>query len=180
MIHKEYPNRWHLRISLTLLVWLGYNIRQFSESCSLICLGSLHLEHIIVLLTVCFELSIYRGFSLYSSSDSKLALRAEVSDLEKQLASLEWKLDLLTAQATTIARGKKSRSSAKTRANGQLTGLDEKFAKRNLEVMYLAFVKLSYKTSTPHILLHCLCFTLIPLYIYWSLFHIILCTLIWL
>lgn len=94
------------------------------------------------MLTVCFDLSIYRGSSFYSSSDSKLALRAEVSDLEKQLASLEWKLDLLTAQATTITQGKKSRSSAKTRANGQLTGLDEKFAKRTLEVMFLAFVKL--------------------------------------
>jgi len=72
--------------------------------------------------------------SLEDIRDSKLALRAEVSDLEKQLASLEWKLDLLTAQATTITQGKKSRSSAKTRANGQLTGLDEKFAKRNLEM----------------------------------------------
>ena len=148
MIHKEYPNKWHLRIWLTLLVWLGYDIRQFSESCSVIWLGSLHLEHIIVLLAVCFELSIYRGFSLCSSRDSKLALRAEVSDLEKQLASLEWKLDLLTAQATTITQGKKSRSSAKTRANGQLTGLDEKFAKRNLEVMFLAFVKLQNQYTT--------------------------------
>nr|XP_034579413.1 AUGMIN subunit 3-like isoform X5 [Setaria viridis] len=72
--------------------------------------------------------------SLEDIRDSKLALRAEVSDLEKQLASLEWKLDLLTAQATTITQGKKYRSSAKTRANGQLTGLDEKFAKRSLEM----------------------------------------------
>ncbi|CAN6180774.1 unnamed protein product [Urochloa humidicola] len=72
--------------------------------------------------------------SLQDIRDSKLALRAEVFDLEKQLASLEWKLDLLTAQATTISQGKKSRSYAKTRANGQLTGLDEKFAKRSLEM----------------------------------------------
>ncbi|KAF8732082.1 hypothetical protein HU200_016042 [Digitaria exilis] len=72
--------------------------------------------------------------SLEDIRDSKLALRAEVSDLEKQLASLEWKLDLLTAQATTITQGKKSRSAAKTRANGQLTALDEKFAKRSLEM----------------------------------------------
>ncbi|CAL5078762.1 unnamed protein product [Urochloa decumbens] len=72
--------------------------------------------------------------SLEDIRDTKLALRAEVSDLEKQLASLEWKLDLLTAQATTITQGKKSRSYAKTRANGQLTGLDEKFAKRSLEM----------------------------------------------
>ncbi|CAL5066739.1 unnamed protein product [Urochloa decumbens] len=72
--------------------------------------------------------------SLEDIRDSKLTLRAEVSDLEKQLASLEWKLDLLTAQATTITQGKKSRSYAKTRANGQLTGLDEKFAKRSLEM----------------------------------------------
>jgi len=86
--------------------------------------------------------------SLEDIRDSKLALRAEVSDLEKQLASLEWKLDLLTAQATTITQGKKSRSSAKTRANGQLTGLDEKFAKRNLEVMFLAFVKLQNQYTT--------------------------------
>ncbi|XP_024317112.1 AUGMIN subunit 3 isoform X1 [Brachypodium distachyon] len=71
--------------------------------------------------------------SLEDIRDSKLALRVEVSDLEKQLASLEWKLDLLTAQATTIAQGKKSRASAKTSANGQLTRLDEKFAKRSLE-----------------------------------------------
>ncbi|RLN35791.1 AUGMIN subunit 3-like isoform X1 [Panicum miliaceum] len=79
-------------------------------------------------------LEIVSSTPLSSESDSKLALRAEVSDLEKQLASLEWKLDLLTAQATTITQGKKSRSSAKTRANGQLTGSDERFAKRSLEM----------------------------------------------
>ncbi|CAN6203225.1 unnamed protein product [Urochloa humidicola] len=72
--------------------------------------------------------------SLEDIRDSKLALRAEVSDLEKQLASLEWKLDLLTAQATTITQGKKSRLYAKTRANGLLSGLDEKFTKRSLEM----------------------------------------------
>ncbi|WVZ62185.1 hypothetical protein U9M48_011958 [Paspalum notatum var. saurae] len=72
--------------------------------------------------------------SLEDIRDSKLALRAEVSELERQLASLEWKLDVLTAQATTITQGKKARSSANTRANGQLTGLDEKFAKRSLEM----------------------------------------------
>ncbi|KAL6880671.1 hypothetical protein ACP4OV_012236 [Aristida adscensionis] len=72
--------------------------------------------------------------SLKDIRDSKLALRDEVSDLETQLASLEWKLDILTAQATTITQGKKSRSSAKTRANGQLTDLDEKLAKRSLEM----------------------------------------------
>ncbi|KAJ1288045.1 hypothetical protein BS78_02G058500 [Paspalum vaginatum] len=72
--------------------------------------------------------------SLEDICDSKLALRAEVSELERQLASLEWKLDVLTAQATTITQGKKARSSANTRANGQLTGLDEKFAKRSLEM----------------------------------------------
>ncbi|KAG8100442.1 hypothetical protein GUJ93_ZPchr0013g35197 [Zizania palustris] len=66
--------------------------------------------------------------------DSKLALRAEVSDLEKKLASLEWQLDLLTAQATSITHRKKSRSSAKTRPNGQTARLDEKLAKRNLEL----------------------------------------------
>ncbi|CAD6226471.1 unnamed protein product [Miscanthus lutarioriparius] len=72
--------------------------------------------------------------SLEDIRESKLAFRAEVSDLEKQLASLEWKLDILTAQATTINQGKKFRSSANTRANGQLTGLDEIFAKRSLEM----------------------------------------------
>ncbi|XP_062189597.1 AUGMIN subunit 3-like isoform X3 [Phragmites australis] len=72
--------------------------------------------------------------SLEDIRDSKHALRAEVADLEKQLASLEWKLDLLTAQATTITQGKKSRSSAKTCANRQLTGLDEKLSKRSLEM----------------------------------------------
>ncbi|TVU41944.1 hypothetical protein EJB05_15505, partial [Eragrostis curvula] len=70
----------------------------------------------------------------FGCRDSKHALRSEVDNLEKQLASLEWKLDLLTAQATTITQGKKSRSSAQTRANGQLTGLDEKLAKRSLEM----------------------------------------------
>ncbi|KAL5657085.1 hypothetical protein ACJX0J_030248, partial [Zea mays] len=72
--------------------------------------------------------------SLEDICESKLALRAEVSDLERQLASLEWRLDILTAQATTINQGKKSRSSANTRANGQLTGLDKMFAKRSLEM----------------------------------------------
>jgi hypothetical protein len=77
--------------------------------------------------------------------------------LENQLASLEWKLDFLTAQATTITQGKKYRSSAKTRAIGQLTGLDEKFAKRNLEVMFFAFAiatkQVNHSTTLP--ILYC-------------------------
>ncbi|KAF0908916.1 hypothetical protein E2562_030213 [Oryza meyeriana var. granulata] len=72
--------------------------------------------------------------SLEHIRDSKLALRAEVSDLEKQLASLEWQLDLLTAQATTITQGKKSRASAKTSPSVPIARLDEKLAKRNLEM----------------------------------------------
>ncbi|GJN10059.1 hypothetical protein PR202_ga28118 [Eleusine coracana subsp. coracana] len=84
--------------------------------------------------------------SLDDIRDSKHALRAEVTNLEKQLASLEWRLDLLTAQATTISQGKKSRSSAQTRASGQLTGLDEKLAKRSLE-MNAVLGKLSATTQ---------------------------------
>jgi HAUS augmin-like complex subunit 3 len=80
--------------------------------------------------------SLIRDFLLIFSSDSKHALRAEVSDLEKKLASLEWQLDLLTSQATTITQRNKSRESAKTRATGQLTRLDDKLAKRSLEVNY--------------------------------------------
>ncbi|XP_044965893.1 AUGMIN subunit 3-like isoform X3 [Hordeum vulgare subsp. vulgare] len=72
--------------------------------------------------------------SLGDIRDSKLALRAEVSDLEKKLASLEWQLDLLTAQATTITQGKKSRTSAKTSATGELARFDEELAKRSLEM----------------------------------------------
>ncbi|XP_051206850.1 AUGMIN subunit 3 [Lolium perenne] len=72
--------------------------------------------------------------SLGDIRDSKHALRAEVSDLEKKLASLEWQLDLLTSQATTITQRNKSRESAKTRATGQLTRLDDKLAKRSLEM----------------------------------------------
>lgn len=98
-------------------------------------------KHIFILLTVCCYPSTYEGFSC-SSRDSKHALRAEVDDLKKQLASLEWKLDLLTAQATTISQGKKSRSSAKTRASRTLTGLDEKLAKKSLEVIFLYIVEL--------------------------------------
>ncbi|XP_044456786.1 AUGMIN subunit 3 isoform X3 [Triticum aestivum] len=72
--------------------------------------------------------------SLGDIRDSKLALRAEVSDLEKKLASLEWQLDLLTAHATTITQGKKSRTSAKTSATGKLARFDEELAKRSLEM----------------------------------------------
>jgi HAUS augmin-like complex subunit 3 len=54
--------------------------------------------------------------------------------LERQLASLEWQLDMLTAQATTITQGKKSRVSAKTNPNIQISRLDEKLAKRSLEM----------------------------------------------
>ncbi|CAM0905552.1 unnamed protein product [Alopecurus aequalis] len=72
--------------------------------------------------------------SLGDIRDSKHALKVEVSDLEKKLASLEWQLDLLTAQATTITEGNKSRGSAKTSTTGQLTRLDEKLAKRSLEM----------------------------------------------
>ncbi|XP_044323682.1 AUGMIN subunit 3 isoform X5 [Triticum aestivum] len=71
--------------------------------------------------------------SLGDIRDSKLALRAEVSDLEKKLASMEWQLDLLTAQATTITQGKKSRTSAKTSATGKLARFDEELAERSLE-----------------------------------------------
>ncbi|XP_037484964.1 AUGMIN subunit 3-like isoform X3 [Triticum dicoccoides] len=72
--------------------------------------------------------------SLGDIRDSKLALRAEVSDLEKKLASMEWQLDLLTAQATTITQGKKSRTSAKTSATGKLARFDEELAERSLEM----------------------------------------------
>uniref|UniRef100_A0A0D3GN43 HAUS augmin-like complex subunit 3 N-terminal domain-containing protein n=1 Tax=Oryza barthii TaxID=65489 RepID=A0A0D3GN43_9ORYZ len=72
--------------------------------------------------------------SLEHIRDSKLTLRAEVSDLERQLTSLEWQLDMLTAQATTITQGKKSRVSAKTNPNIQISRLDEKLAKRSLEM----------------------------------------------
>uniref|UniRef100_A0ACD5ULW9 Uncharacterized protein n=1 Tax=Avena sativa TaxID=4498 RepID=A0ACD5ULW9_AVESA len=72
--------------------------------------------------------------SLEDIRDSKHALRAEVSDLEKKLASLELQLDFLTAQATTITQGNKSCGSAKTSATEQLTRLNEKLAKRSLEM----------------------------------------------
>ncbi|KAM0888377.1 hypothetical protein ACQ4PT_028385 [Festuca glaucescens] len=97
--------------------------------------------------------------SLRDIRDSKHALRAEVSDLEKKLASLEWQLDLLTSQATTITQGNKSRESAKTSATGQLTRLDDKLAKRSLEMnavlgkLVAAIQELSYYHSEAAIFL---------------------------
>ncbi|CAL5037216.1 unnamed protein product [Urochloa decumbens] len=66
--------------------------------------------------------------------EAKLAYRAEVFELQKQLARQQAQFDLLAGQASTLIQGRRARVSAMSSVSGQLISLDEILSSRNLEM----------------------------------------------
>uniref|UniRef100_A0A0D9WMQ7 HAUS augmin-like complex subunit 3 N-terminal domain-containing protein n=1 Tax=Leersia perrieri TaxID=77586 RepID=A0A0D9WMQ7_9ORYZ len=66
--------------------------------------------------------------------EAKLAYRAEVFDLQKQLARQQAQFDLLAGQASTLIQGRRARVTAMSAVSGQLISLDEQLSSRNLEM----------------------------------------------
>ncbi|AQK82794.1 AUGMIN subunit 3 [Zea mays] len=66
--------------------------------------------------------------------EAKLAYRAEVFELQKQLVRQQAQFDLLAGQASTLIQGRRSRVSAMSAVSGELISLDEILSSRNLEV----------------------------------------------
>ncbi|CAN6164816.1 unnamed protein product [Urochloa humidicola] len=66
--------------------------------------------------------------------EAKLACRAEVYELQKQLARQQTQFDLLAGQASTLIQGRRARVSAMSAVSGELISLDEILSSRNLEM----------------------------------------------
>ncbi|PUZ61874.1 hypothetical protein GQ55_4G312800 [Panicum hallii var. hallii] len=66
--------------------------------------------------------------------EAKLAYRAEVFELQKQLARQQAQFDLLAGQASSLIQGRRARLSAMSTVSGQLLSLDEILSSRNLEM----------------------------------------------
>nr|CAB3469590.1 unnamed protein product [Digitaria exilis] len=66
--------------------------------------------------------------------EAKLAYRAEVFELQKQLARQQAQFDLLAGQASTLIQGRRARVSAMSAISGELISLDEILSSRNLEM----------------------------------------------
>ncbi|CAN6214798.1 unnamed protein product [Urochloa humidicola] len=66
--------------------------------------------------------------------EAKLAYRAEVYELQKQLARQQAQFDLLAGQASTLIQGRRARVSAMSAVSGELISLDEILSSRNLEM----------------------------------------------
>jgi len=66
--------------------------------------------------------------------EAKLAHRAEVFELQKQLARQQAQFDLLAGQASTLIQGRRARLSAMSTVSGHLLSLDEILSSRNLEM----------------------------------------------
>ncbi|XP_042405691.1 AUGMIN subunit 3-like [Zingiber officinale] len=66
--------------------------------------------------------------------EAKLAFKAEVVELQKQLERQQSMFDLLASQASALIQGRRARVSATSFVNTQLITLDEKFSARNLEM----------------------------------------------
>ncbi|CAN6179015.1 unnamed protein product [Urochloa humidicola] len=64
--------------------------------------------------------------------EAKLAYRAEVYELQKQLARQQTQFDLLAGQASTLIQGRRARVSAMSAVSGELISLDEILSSRNL------------------------------------------------
>ncbi|KAM0943511.1 putative HAUS augmin-like complex subunit 3 [Dioscorea sansibarensis] len=66
--------------------------------------------------------------------EAKLAYKAEVLELQKQLARQQSQFDLLASQVSAMIQGRRSRIAATSAVNGHLIALDEKLSARNLEM----------------------------------------------
>lgn len=66
--------------------------------------------------------------------EAKLAYKAEVAELQKQLRRQQSQFDVLAGQVSTLVQGRRSRVGATSTVNGELITLDEKLSARNLEM----------------------------------------------
>lgn len=66
--------------------------------------------------------------------EAKLAYKAEVVELQKQLRRQQSQFDLLAGQASSLIQGRRARVAATSSVNGELIALDEKLSSRNLEM----------------------------------------------
>lgn len=66
--------------------------------------------------------------------EAKVAYRAEVFELQKQLARQQAQFDLLSGQASSLIQGRRARVSAMSTVNVQLISLDEILSSRNIEM----------------------------------------------
>lgn len=66
--------------------------------------------------------------------EAKLAYRAEVFELQKQLARQQAQFDMLAGQASSLIQGRRARVSAMSAVSVQLISLDEILSTRNLEM----------------------------------------------
>ncbi|KAG6499028.1 hypothetical protein ZIOFF_038784 [Zingiber officinale] len=82
--------------------------------------------------------------------EAKLAFKAEVVELQKQLERQQSMFDLLASQASALIQGRRARVSATSFVNTQLITLDEKFSARNLEVHYTMFFSCTFFFTTQY------------------------------
>lgn len=66
--------------------------------------------------------------------EAKLAYKAEVLELQKQLERQQRQFDLLVGQVSTLIQGRRARVAATSAVNGQLIALDEKLSARNSDM----------------------------------------------
>ncbi|URE04909.1 HAUS augmin-like complex subunit 3 [Musa troglodytarum] len=66
--------------------------------------------------------------------EAKLAYKAEVLELQKQLERQQSLFDMLAGQASALIQGRRARVSATSAVNAQLITLDERLSARNLEM----------------------------------------------
>lgn len=69
--------------------------------------------------------------------EAKLAYRAEVFELQKQLVRQQAQFDMLAGQASSLIQGRRARVSAMSAVSVQLISLDEILSSRNLEVIFI-------------------------------------------
>jgi HAUS augmin-like complex subunit 3 len=84
---------------------------------------------------MCFYLQLF--FCFLACREAKLAYRAEVFELQKQIARQQAQFDLLAGQASSLIQGRRARVSAMSTVSVQLISLDEILSSRNLEVFLL-------------------------------------------
>jgi HAUS augmin-like complex subunit 3 len=79
-------------------------------------------------------------FRFLACREAKLAYRAEVFELQKQIARQQAQFDLLAGQASSLIQGRRARVSAMSTVSVQLISLDEILSSRNLEVFLLSCI----------------------------------------
>jgi len=94
----------------------------------------------IIVLLISYTIQCYANAFPFSFSfsfffrEAKLAYKAEVVELQKQLRRQHSQFDLLVGQLSALIQGRRARVAVASAVNGELIVLDEKLSARNLEV----------------------------------------------